>query len=480
MTRSAHGPTRRTVRAHAFVSAFIALLILTIGLAELGRAAEKGQTITLGESLSDAQRTQMLDLFKASPDDKVITITMSDTLEAMAGISMEGNITSAFSSTALRCRKLGEGLDVTTSNINLVTPDLYAIALVTAGIGDATLIVAAPVEAPARGMTALAGIFKTWDIAPCASGDTSKERQQLALQELAIATAIGEYLVAVGVPDGVQRSGNVVLETQKTIVTEKLTKQADIDAAIAAQEQTQGIIIPPDLRAQLLDMMTRLAAQKIDWSTFSAGWTIKRPHATRITMTGDGIAIRNARRTATAEARAAKTATAEAAANLTATAEADSRNATATAQAELDMTATANAQATQQAQADMTATALAIPTATPEPVGASGKIVATRAREIVVEQGTVRTPYTLAANVTVVRGGKSAKSDALQKGDTVQLTLDGSTREVIAVTAQPAPGSWTNKLPLFGGVLLMGSALCGMVVVRRRRDEPFIVTIGPA
>ena len=35
-----------------------------------------------------------------------------------------------------------------------------------------------------------------------------------------------------------------------------------------------------------------------------------------------------------------------------------------------------------------------------------------------------------------------------------------------------------NPLLLFGGVLLMGSALCGMVVVRRRRDEPFIVTLG--
>jgi hypothetical protein len=153
---------------------------------------------------------------------------------------------------------------------------------------------------------------------------------------------------------------------------------------------------------------------------------------------------------------------------------------TAAAQAALDMTATANAEATQQARADMTATALAIPTATPEPIGASGKIVATRAREIVVEQGTVRTPYTLAANVTVQRGGKSVKADALAKGDTVQLTLDGSTREVISVTAQPAPGSWTDKLPLFGGVLLMGSALCGMVVARRRREEPFIVTLGQA
>jgi hypothetical protein len=277
----------------------------------------------------------------------------------------------------------------------------------------------------------------------------------------------------------VQRSGNVVLETQKTIVTEMLTQSADIEAAIAAQELVQGIVIPADLRGQLLDLMTRLATQKIDWSTFAAGWTIERPDTTRITMTGDGIAIRNARRTATAEAKAARTATANAAAIMTATAGADSRNATATAQAALDLTATANAEATQQAKADMTATALAVPTATPEPIGVSGKIVATRPREIVVEQGTVRTPYTLAANVTVERGGKTARANALANGDSVHLTLDGSTREVVSVTAQPAPGSWTDKLPFFGGVLLMGSALCGMVVARRRREEPFIVTLDP-
>jgi hypothetical protein len=322
-------------------------------------------------------------------------------------------------------------------------------------------------------MTALAGIFKTWEIAPCTSGNTTPERQQLALQELAIATAIGEYLVAVGVLDGVQRSGNVVLETQKTIVTEMLTNAADIDAAIAAQELAQGILIPLDLRAQLVDMMTRLAAQDIDWSTFSAGWTIERdPGGTRITMTGDGIAIRNARRTATAEARAARTATAQAAANRTATAEADSRNATATAQAALDMTATA--------EAGMTATALAIPTATPQPIAAAGKIVTIRPREVVVEQGTLRTPYLLAAGVTIVRDGKTADTDELRGGDTVQLTLDGSTREVVAIAAQPAPGSWTDKLPLFGGFLLTGAALCGTVLVRRRRDEPFIVTFDPA
>jgi hypothetical protein len=278
-------------------------------------------------------------------------------------------------------------------------------------------------------------------------------------------------------------AGNIVLETQKTIVTEELKNGADIDAAVAAQELAQGITLPPDLRAQLVDLMTRLAAQKIDWSTFSAGWTIERPDPTRITMTGDGIAVRNARASATAQAKAERTATAEAAANMTATAEAESRNATATAQAAVDMTATANADATRQAEADLTATARAqptttpMPTSTPAPVATSGKIVATRPHEIVVAQAGVNSPYTLAADVAVVRNGKNSDAGSLRKGDTVQLTLDGSSREVIAVTSQAAPTSWTDQLPVYLAVLLAGSLLSIMVVARRRREEPFIVTL---
>jgi uncharacterized protein YpuA (DUF1002 family) len=227
---------RRTCSVFVFLAI---LVVVTLPFATSG-SAEDSKTITLGESLNDLQRTELLDFFQAGEDDRIIVVTTADTIDAMAGISMVGTISSAYSSTALECRDLGDGLDVTTRNINQVTPDLYAIALVTAGIGDATLVVAAPSDLSAGGMTALAGIFKTWDLAPCASGNTSPERQQLALEQLALATAIGQSLEFVGIADGQLRAGNVVLETQKTIVTQHLTESTDIDAAIAQQELAQA------------------------------------------------------------------------------------------------------------------------------------------------------------------------------------------------------------------------------------------------
>jgi uncharacterized protein YpuA (DUF1002 family) len=469
MTRSPSRSSYRPARdARTLIGLIAVLLVLSGSWAQIGSAAQKKktQTITLGESLNDFQRTELLGVFNAAPDDRIITITMADTLEAMAGIAMTGSITSAYSSTALKCRNLGEGLDVTTSNITLVTPDLYAIALVTAGIGDATLVVAAPAAIPAQGMTAMAGIFKTWDLAPCASGDTSKERQQLALEELALAATIGSALVAAGIPDGVQRAGNVVLEAQKTIVTNKLKEPADIDAAIAAQEAAQGIFIPAEMRVQLVDLMVRLAQQKIDWSTFSAGWTIERdPTNTRITMTGDGIAIRNARQTATAEARANKTATAEAANALTATAD---------AQAKADLTATARAQPT--------VTATAKPTSTPAPIGLSGTITSTDGAVMVVEpsDGGDATTYTIASGAQIRRAGTAVTSRALAKGDTVQFTVDGRSHEVIQIAAQPAPAagrSWIDIAAFL--VLLAGAAGTAIAWMRRRQDEPFIVTLAP-
>lgn len=120
------------------------------------------RVITIGERNSPEQREQLLEIFSADDNDRVITITVDQTADAMQGIFDLTGITSAYSSTALTCRELGEGLDVTTRNIQQITPGLYAMALVTAGIGDAELIVAAPDGlAAVRGQTALAGVFET-------------------------------------------------------------------------------------------------------------------------------------------------------------------------------------------------------------------------------------------------------------------------------------------------------------------------------
>lgn len=477
----------------------VALLLIAAVFAALlargGYAAEKSKTVTLGESLSEEQRQELLDYFGADGDDKVITVTVADTQKAMTGI-IDIPFQSAYSSTALTCRDLGEGLEVKTRNIQVITPSMYAMALVTAGVGDAELMVAAPDSAPAQGMTALAGMFQTWDKKPCRSGSTSEARKKLALEELALTVDIGE---ALGTTDGMARASNLVLYTQQAVVINGLESADEIGRAIADQESAQNIVVPAEQRTKLVDLMVRLAAEDIDWSTFSAGWEITPTQdGTGITMVGDGIAIRNAQRTATAKAADARTATAEAKAAKTATAEAQS--ATATAEAASAQTATAEAQATIDARASQTAAAAAMtstalaqptatptplptatpePTATPAPIAVAGKVTDIGGGQITISPsgGGPAVAYPVSTDASITRGGQASTLADVRKGDTVDVTVDGSTKAVRALSATPPAKSALSGIARLLFLLPVLAVVPVILLVRGRGGfgDPFIV-----
>lgn len=465
---------------------FLVTLVLATAASQVGLAAKTGKVITLGANLSDAQRKEMLQYFNAGGDDKIVTISEQDTDEAMKGIIDSQGVagTGAYSSTALTCRDLGEGLNVTTRNISLITPSMYAMALVTAGIGDATLQVSGPSDSSAAGTAAMAGVFITWDLAPCESGNTTKDRQRLALEQLALTSDIGLAISTPGLTDKMQPAADVILETQKVIVTDKLTKKADIDDALLKQEQAKGIVIPADLRPKLVDFFVRLAKADIDWSTFSAGWTIDISGGTKVTMKGEGIAIRHARQTATAEAAAAMTATAEAEAALTATAQAQL---TATAAAQMTATAQAAAQATQDAIAALTATAAAQPTATatpqptatPSPFGISGKVTDVRGDQLAVKAvgSSQAAQYTVDPDATISRGGQPAKLEAVKKGDSVSLTVDGNTNHVRVISATAAPVGLAGRIAGFWWLIPLAAAVPVVLFGKGRLGggDPFVV-----
>jgi len=442
------------------------------GLAGIqGQAAENDTIISIGESNNDAQRQELLSYFDVDSDAKVEVVTVDDTREAMLEVIPDFSISSAYSSTALTCRELGEGLDVSTINITEITPAIYAMALVTAGIGDANLIVAAPADKAAGGMTALTGIFQAWDKMSCDSAQTSPKRQELALRELALTVEIANSL---GVPL-TGSTGYFVIEVQRNIVVKGASTRDEIIAEIANQEALFPITLPAPQREKLVDLMVDLIEQDIDWSTFSEGWTIEQPNGTTISMDGDGIAIRNAQASATAKAAAEQTATALARKNMTATARAEKRM-TQTALA-ADKTAAA------QAESDsLTATALAQPTATatatPEPKVVAGELASP------IENGQVRVKatggaeqtYDLAQAVTVSRGGAAAQLADLRKGDALMLKVDAVANTVFDIAAIAPKDSGTPIAKLLYILPLLLLIPLGMVVKGRGLGgDPFLV-----
>jgi uncharacterized protein YpuA (DUF1002 family) len=457
-TRNAHPACdARTRQGHVAVLMVLILTLLGAAATSGGQAAEKTTTIiSIGESNSDPQRQELLGYFAADSDAKVDVITVQDTKDAMQDVIPGFSLSSAFSSAALTCRQLGDGLDVSTINITQITPAMFAMALVTAGVGDATLIVAAPASAPAQGMTALTGIFKAWDALSCDSAQTTTKRQQLALRELAltveISTAIGESQTGY--------AGAFVIDTQRNIVTNKYTSRDEITSAIVQQEGVYGFTVPEPSRTKLIDLMVDLTKEKIDWSTFSAGWTIEYPTGTSIQMRGDGIAIQNAQASATAKAAKEQTRVA--------------REQTAAAKAAKEMTQTAVA-------ADKTATALAqpTPTATPTPLpneyaGVLTGPVEDQRLNVKYADGT-EAAYQIASTVAITRDAEAATTDDLKKGDSVNIKVDAMTDEVVEIvaTAPEKSGTPLAKLIFLLPVLLL--IPLGMVVKGRAGGDPFVV-----
>src|SRR5690625_5454661 len=89
-----------------------------------------------------------------------------------------------YSSARITLENAGKGITIniiTPENITEVSSDMYANALLTAGVEDATVDVVSPVKV--SGHSALAGIYKVYDVEGV---ELDKVRMELADEELRI------------------------------------------------------------------------------------------------------------------------------------------------------------------------------------------------------------------------------------------------------------------------------------------------------
>ncbi len=187
-------------------------LVLLLALAVPAFAAEESRVV-LGADLTEEQIKTVYKLFGVERGSvEELFVTNAEERSWLQGLVDESVIgKNAISCVYVRLLGEGSGLSVETYNISWCTAEMYKNALVTAGVTDAKIVVAAPFEV--SGTAALTGVYKAYE---SMTGDTLDDAaKSVGTQELTITGKLAEQigsLDATGIVSGLKE---LLSETEK-------------------------------------------------------------------------------------------------------------------------------------------------------------------------------------------------------------------------------------------------------------------------
>ena len=189
------------------------IIVMAVGMIVPAYAENIQSRAVIGADLTDDQIAAVYNAFGIKRGDAIeLRVTNGEERQWLQGYVDESLIgTRSISCVYVELLPEGSGMDVTTSNITWCTGEMYISALATAGITDARIIVAAPIEV--SGTAALTGVYKAYE------DMTGKKLDDLAklvsTQEL---TITGELANEIGSMDSTSIVNDLKLmldETQK-------------------------------------------------------------------------------------------------------------------------------------------------------------------------------------------------------------------------------------------------------------------------
>ncbi len=242
--------------AFAFVLAFAGAASANVGINE-----KFGLPIVVyGGDLSADEKAQVAESLDVAGEAEVeeIEVTGQDLITYIQDGDARARM---YSSAKITRTEEGEGLviEITTpDNITQVTTDMYANAMLTAGIENATVEVAAPKAV--TGHSALVGIYKAYEV----NGEQlDPERTDVANDELSVATELSEG----GVDQ--DKVSELLTEIKKQIAEQNPATREDVEQIVEEQLSRLQIELSPEDRQLLVDLMDRIRQLDIDFSKWS-------------------------------------------------------------------------------------------------------------------------------------------------------------------------------------------------------------------
>lgn len=248
-----------------FSRALLALLIcgglVAIITAPKGTAPVQAADVThcgariavLGSSLTGAARFEVQKALRVGPHTVQIDQTVADAQAQAHGTypaALLGSL--SISSALLHPLPAGTGLDVTLNQaIGLDTAGTYANALLTAGITDAEIRIAAPLKQKTLGVTALLNLLRAAHVA-CLK--LNPVREQLAMREIVLTSQMvlaGKRTMTMPI---------LLHYLKQDAVTKHITATAALAALVKRDETLFGVPVPAQYRSSLITFLHDLAA----------------------------------------------------------------------------------------------------------------------------------------------------------------------------------------------------------------------------
>lgn len=234
----------------------LALVLLTTMITPV-LADSKSAAVAIGADNTEEQLKTVYGFFNIKRGDVEETVvTNTDErkyLEGLVSLDKIGSV--ALSSVYVQEKDTG-GIDLKTNNIDWVTDEMYKSALVTAGITNAKVIVAA--YTPVSGTGALTGIYKAYETA---TGTT--------LDEAAKSTAVDEVVVTGELKDAVGDDGVKIITSLKgELAQTKNMSDDEIRQLIVDTAKKYDTVLDDQQIEEILALVNRFNELNIDPDTF--------------------------------------------------------------------------------------------------------------------------------------------------------------------------------------------------------------------
>lgn len=235
----------------------VMMLVMGFGISAFA-APSKDTVVALGADLTAQQRATVLELMELTEEDlaecTVITITNEmehQYLDAYIDPSVIG--TKSLSSVVLRKADKGNGVLVTTKNINYCTTGMYRNALLTAGLEDTDVLVVGPSKI--SGTAALIGAVKAYEQV---SGE--------GVSDKVLDTAMDEMITTgeLAAGENNEEIEELIAFIKAKLAAGELATDQDIQEAIKEGEEKFSVSLTDEEKEKILQVMHKIKELGLD------------------------------------------------------------------------------------------------------------------------------------------------------------------------------------------------------------------------